>query len=149
MLKPAAVLVLLLAAALAVGVPGAPARTAPTPGSVSVSFRFDTRRGMPVEGFKSFVVVRPYAAGRRSPGGRVAETVLSGALGTRAMAVVLAPGRYRVSAYQRTCSGTCARLDPASERCWKDVRVGSRATVRLRADVRFGLPGSGCRLRTS
>ena len=43
----------------------------------------------------------------------------------------LAPGRYRVSSYVRSCSGTCDRLDPPTNRCATSVRVRSRSTVRL------------------
>jgi D-alanyl-D-alanine dipeptidase len=55
----------------------------------------------------------------------------------------LAAGRYRVTSYQRPCSGTCARLDPPTDSCTRRFRLLPRGRTLVRATVR---PGRGCRI---
>jgi len=55
----------------------------------------------------------------------------------------LAAGRYRLTTYQRPCSGTCARLDPPTDSCARRFRVLPRGRTLVRTTVR---PGRGCRM---
>jgi zinc D-Ala-D-Ala dipeptidase len=53
----------------------------------------------------------------------------------------LPAGRYRVVSYQRPCAGNCGRLDPATDRCARPVRILSGGLTQVAVTVR---PGRGC-----
>lgn len=113
----------------------------------SAAYSFDARGGMPIEGSVSYVVLR------RKPGGTVLRAELRGDLATRAVSAPVGPGRYRISAYQRLCSGTCERLDAPSHGCGRDVRVPAGGSIRAAIRVRW-TPANAtdqphCRLRIS
>lgn len=55
----------------------------------------------------------------------------------------LAPGRYRLESWQRTCDGNCGTLDPPSDQCSGEFELES--TQRLRATITITY-GSGCRI---
>jgi hypothetical protein len=52
----------------------------------------------------------------------------------------LAPGRYRLSTYQRGCSGTCETLDPPSARCSRSIAIHAGTTLALRLVLVYDRP---------
>lgn len=94
-----------------------------------VSHTFDFSGGQPIEGFVSYLVVRRKRLGR---GFVVSRIEMRGDLPERAVTLRLVPGRrYRLSSYQRPCSGNCDQLDPILAGCAREFR----ATRRLRDAV--------------
>ena len=114
---------------VAVSAPAAPPR-----GTLSVSHRLDASAGPYIEGSIAYL-----RAVRR---GRVIVRRSSQALRWRVRRQLRA-GLYRVSSFQRPCSGNCSTLDPPIDRCSRRVRVygGERTSVRI-----VTRPGRGCRV---
>ncbi len=56
----------------------------------------------------------------------------------------LPAGRYRVTSFERPCSGNCVLLDMPRERCSRRVRILAGGRTGVRSIVR---PGRGCRMR--
>jgi hypothetical protein len=100
-----------------------------TAGTLAATVTHDTSRAVPTEGSVSYVSVRN-ARGRGVLQAELRETAN--------VASALVPGRYRLSTYQRTCSGTCALLDAPSHRCFRDVRVRAGRRLAARITVRWG-----------
>lgn len=99
---------------------------------ISTRYAFDFDGAIPEEGFNSYIVLR-----RRSANGAL-RPVLRAELqdGIPAVSAPVEPGRYRISAYLRTCSGTCESLDPPSHGCGRDVTVSSGERVRATITVK-------------
>ena len=118
-------------ALLCIALPGAAAapRTA-LEGELRVRHRFDSSGGVPIEGYVNFFRLRDGS-------GRLILRRRSFHLTRR-----LAPGRYRLTSYQRTCNGNCGQLGSPGPRCSRRFRVGSRELVRLRLIVNYS---TGCR----
>jgi hypothetical protein len=97
-----------------------------------------TSRGspIPIEGAYSYVrVSRPdgsQVVRRRLTRGRPLATTMP-----------LAPGRYRLQSWQRTCDGNCGYLDAPSDRCARWFRVERGRRLNARITVTYG---SGCRI---
>jgi hypothetical protein len=53
------------------------------------------------------------------------------------------PGHYRLSSWQRPCSGNCSHLDPPTERC--STTFDATAETPLHATIRVR-PSEGCRI---
>jgi hypothetical protein len=53
----------------------------------------------------------------------------------------LDPGSYRLTSYQRPCSGNCGTLDPATDRCSTDFEMKSGSQARVLIALR---PSEGC-----
>jgi hypothetical protein len=64
-------------------------------------------------------------------------------MGEIALSRRLAPGSYRVASWTQTCSGTCDRLDPPSNRCQRTVRVSAGRTRRVTV---LSKVGANCRI---
>ena len=116
---------------LAYGTAGCADDEQPT-GAVKVTQVFSPRTPYGVEGSVSFANVS-----------REGETILRGRIErasvTRPEVLLsgsLAPGRYRVTAYQRTCAPSCEALDSISLRCAAPIEVVPDATsaVQVRVD---------------
>lgn len=105
---------------------------------IDAEYAFDFDGAVPVEGFVSYVVLR------RRPGNDVVRAELSGD-GLRGVRAPLEPGRYRISAYQRFCSGTCSQLGSPVLGCGRTVRVRPGRLVRAKIAVRF--TDEHCRIR--
>jgi D-alanyl-D-alanine dipeptidase len=56
----------------------------------------------------------------------------------------LPAGRYRVTSFERPCSGNCLFLDMPRERCSRRIRILAGGRTGVRSVVR---PGRGCRMR--
>jgi D-alanyl-D-alanine dipeptidase len=56
----------------------------------------------------------------------------------------LPAGRYRVTSFERPCSGNCLFLDMPRERCSRRIRILAGGRTGVRSIVR---PGRGCRMR--
>lgn len=110
-----------------------------SPGEISTRYVF-SGSAIPIEGSVSYVVLR-----RRAPNGRLNTTVRAQLFDARALSASARPGRYRISAYQRICSGTCENLDPPSHGCGRNVRVSSGERVRATIEVDFS--DEHCRIR--
>lgn len=117
-----------------------------SPGQISTSHDFDFGGGVPEESFLSYVVLRPYVAVRRKPNAPVLRAELSDGP-RRELSASVEPGRYRISSYQRTCSGTCETLDPVSHGCGRDVKVSPGERVRATITVSFSAEHCKIRLR--
>jgi hypothetical protein len=100
-----------------------------SPGELSATYVFDLRDGVPIEGFVSYIVLR------RKPGGTVFRAEM---WDRRTVTTPIIPGRYRISAYQRICSGNCSNLEPPDFGCGRDLTASSRERVRSRINVKFG-----------
>ena len=126
------------------GSPGA--ATEPEATSVQVRQLYDISKGVYVEGAYSYVRVDDLDGDTLvekkldDPTQRDDRTFVS------ATALSLDPGTYRLVSYQRPCDGTCAYLDPPTDRCSREIVVqpGDNAPVTIR--VR---PGEGCTIETA
>ena len=56
----------------------------------------------------------------------------------------LPAGRYRLTSFERPCSGNCSLLDPPTDRCSRRITIIAHGRTGVRATVR---PGRGCRMR--
>lgn len=74
------------------------------------------------------------------PDGEVVATRRSG--GDVAAALRLDAGRYAVETLERPCDGSCAALDPPTDRCRVAVEVAAGRTTTVTTRV---APGRGCR----
>jgi D-alanyl-D-alanine dipeptidase len=94
-------------------------------------------RGTYIEGSISFLRVRDARGG----------LVVDESSGPRARWRVrrrLPAGRYRVTSFERPCSGSCSLPDLPAERCSRRIRIFAHGRTGVRASVR---PGRGCRMR--
>jgi hypothetical protein len=94
-------------------------------------------RGTYIEGSISFLRVRDARGG----------LVVDESSGPRARWRVrrrLPAGRYRVTSFERPCSGNCSLPDLPAERCSRRIRIFAHGRTGVRASVR---PGRGCRMR--
>jgi D-alanyl-D-alanine dipeptidase len=98
----------------------------------------DTSRGPFIEGSIGFLQVRD------ARGALVIERRSSGSSVRFRVRRALAPGRYRVTGFERPCSGNCMFLDPPTARCSRRVEILPRGGTGVRTTVR---PGRGCRMR--
>src|SRR5262245_24041114 len=57
------------------------------------------------------------------------------------MTLRLDPGSYRLVSFQRPCDVNCSVLDPATDRCSREIVASRDRPVRARITVR---PGAGC-----
>ena len=87
-----------------------------------------------VEGSISYVHVT-------NASGTVFETELHGVGRSQVLDAALDPGSYRLTSYQRPCSGNCEALDAPTDRCSTDfeIKPGAQATVGIA--IR---PNKGC-----
>jgi hypothetical protein len=112
-----------------------PVASAPR-GTLDYRQALDTSRGTYVEGAFSYLQVHD------SSGRLVVEREYRHRPRFR-LRRPLPPGRYRVTSFQRPCSGTCELLDPPADSCTRRIRVLPRGLTVVRAAVR---PGRGCEL---
>ena len=70
----------------------------------------------------------------------IAETKVDG----NNFSIKLPPGFYRLTSYQRACSGNCGALDPPTDRCSAPLRIRPGKTLRALVFVR---PGFGCEVK--
>jgi D-alanyl-D-alanine dipeptidase len=116
----------------------APAAVAQGPtGTLDFRRFLDLSRGPYIEGSVSFLRVVD-ARGRL-----VLEERSSGRVRWRVKRR-LPRGRYRVTSFERPCSGNCGLLDPPRERCARRIRIFAGGRTGVRATVR---PHRGCRMR--
>jgi D-alanyl-D-alanine dipeptidase len=121
---------LLCCAAALVWPPSSPAAR----GTFDYRQALDSSRGTYVEGSFSYVIVS-------KPRGQM---VLQREYRLRPrfrLRHALPAGRYRVTSFQRPCSGTCAILDPPADACSRRLRILPRGRTLVRVTVR---PGRGC-----
>jgi D-alanyl-D-alanine dipeptidase len=97
----------------------------------------DLSRGPYIEGSVSFL--RVFAANGRL----VLEERSAGRVRWR-VSRRLPEGRYRVTSFERPCSGNCGFLDPPRERCSRRIRIFAGGRTGVRVTVR---PHRGCRTR--
>lgn len=97
----------------------------PMPGRMAVRTRVDESGGVPFEGALTYFRLRD-ARGR----------VVARKQGTR-FSRLLAPGRYSLASWHRTCSGTCDNLDAPSGHTRLRFRVRSRRLTRLLLTVNY------------
>jgi hypothetical protein len=91
--------------------------SAPRP-LIVVKVRYDNSQTFPIEGARGYLRLR-------KRGRLVAES------NRRRLVRRVAPGRYRLRSFQRTCVGTCANLDPPSHACARRFRVKRGQTARI------------------
>jgi D-alanyl-D-alanine dipeptidase len=129
--------ILALCVAASIAALAAPAASAQSPSGV-LDFRrvLDLSRGPYIEGSVAFLRVRDAA-------GRVVLDESSGRVRWRVRRRLPA-GRYRLTSFERPCSGNCSVLDPPAERCSRRITIIAHGRTGVRATVR---PGRGCRLR--
>lgn len=96
------------------------------------------RRPSYTEGFVSFVQLRFIE-------GQILFRARYPASGGRST-VEVPPGRYRIGSFLRPCNGTCARLDPAVDRCSRRMRIPTQRSTTVRADITV-TPTDGCGIR--
>lgn len=88
-----------------------------------------------VEGSLSYVQVTDST-------GTVFDTELHGRFSKRpTLDAALDPGSYRLTSYQRPCSGNCGDLDPATDRCSTDLEIKSDVKTTVLITLR---PSEGC-----
>ena len=63
----------------------------------------------------------------------------------RPFTIRLRAGTYRITMAPRTCSGTCANLDPPATRCSRSVRLRAGERVSASARIAWGTPTT-CRI---
>ncbi len=129
--------VLALCVAASIAAMAAPVASAQSPSGV-LDFRrvLDLSRGPYIEGSVAFLRVRDAA-------GRVVLDENSGRVRWRVRRRLPA-GRYRLTSFERPCSGNCSVLDPPAERCSRRITIIAHGRTGVRATVR---PGRGCRMR--
>jgi hypothetical protein len=112
-----------------------PAGAEAAAGTLDLRESLDRSHGLYVEGAVSYVRVRA-SGGRVVVARRVRKPRFR-------MKRRLAPGRYRVTSYQRPCDGNCRLLDPPTDRCARPVRILSGGLTEVGVRVR---PGRGCKM---
>ena len=86
----------------------------------------------------------PYVRIARADGSTVVQRRLNLTKRTPFADVRLAPGRYRLQSWQRTCDGNCGYLDPPSDRCSRWFRIHPGQMLKATITIRYG---SGCSIR--
>ena len=129
--------ILALCVAASIAALAAPAASAQSPSGV-LDFRrvLDLSRGPYIEGSVAFLRVRDAA-------GRVVLDESSRRVRWRVRRRLPA-GRYRLTSFERPCSGNCSVLDPPADRCSRRITIITHGRTGVRATVR---PGRGCRMR--
>ena len=129
--------ILALCVAASIAALAAPVASAQSPSGV-LDFRrvLDLSRGPYIEGSVAFLRVRDAAR-------RVVLDESSGRVRWRVRRRLPA-GRYRLTSFERPCSGNCSVLDPPAERCSRRITIIAHGRTGVRATVR---PGRGCRMR--
>ncbi len=119
------------------GSAGAGGSSAPSPGQLSVS---QVIRGhLYIEGSIPHVTIT-------SPGGQVVvnrDIRNLPSAGRPLLVWRLAPGDYRLTTYQRPCSGNCGRLAGPTDRCSASFTIDPGGRLAALITLR---PGVGCRL---
>jgi hypothetical protein len=115
-----------------IGLPAcvAPATDAVDRGYLRIREQRTASGSIPIEGAYQYISVRRTSDNRVVYRDR-SSTRLSASLHLR-------PGFYRVSSWTRTCSGTCATLDPPSDRCRGAFRVRSKRYITATIHTAFG-----------
>jgi hypothetical protein len=130
----------LLAVALAAGLLAAPSGArAPASAELRISTSEDLSGGSPIEGSVNEIDVSRVVSGSLVPAFHV---VIYRA---RPFTIRLRAGTYRITTEPRTCSGTCANLDPPATRCSRSVRLRAGERVSASARIAWGSPPT-CRI---
>jgi D-alanyl-D-alanine dipeptidase len=129
--------ILALCVAASIAALAVPVASAQSPSGV-LDFRrvLDLSRGPYIEGSVAFLRVRNAA-------GRVVLDESSRRVRWRVRRRLPA-GRYRLTSFERPCSGNCSLLDPPTDRCSRRITIIAHGRTGVRATVR---PGRGCRMR--
>ena len=109
-----------------------------SPGKLHVQQVVAPGSPQPIEGSIPFIRVA------RADGSTVVKRRLNLTRRTPFADLRLAPGRYRLQSWQRTCDGNCGYLDAPSDRCARWLRIHRGQPLDATITVTFG---SGCGIR--